>query len=460
MAGIITRQIQRSMARHVLDDLKDSANSKYYIGVGASDPWNDSDAAPAALATEREERNFRERVQAIKRVSDFSLVVERYNWTSGTVYDAYNDSITGDGTSPYYVITDENQVYICLKQAKNALGVATASTVKPTGSATSQLITADGYIWKFLYGIPTATANKFLSSAWMPVKFVDSAGSGDAATDVEQFGVQNAAIPGAITDITLTAGGSGYTAAPTVVISGDGDSGGAYTYPLATSSISGGAVVKVEIVDSAGVFYHGRNFKSASIAFTGGGGTAAAARAVITPRAGIGKDPRVDLRNQAIMFDIQPSGDEGEAWIIGNDFRQVGLYKNILQYDSSAIYGGAATNLLKALKLQGLSSATAGFTVGSTITGGTSGAKGIIDKKDSDLLYFHQLESLGFKQFKVNEAIADAGSGSGTSVTDSADLILEPVADPMTGELLYIENRAAVLRATGQTEDIKIVIQM
>ncbi len=76
------------------------------------------------------------------------------------------------------------------------------------------------------------------------------------------------------------------------------------------------------------------------------------------------------------------------------------------------------------------------------------------------MLYFHQLESLGFKQFKVNEAIADAGSGSGTSVTDSADLILEPVADPMTGELLYIENRAAVLRATGQTEDIKIVIQM
>ena len=62
------------------------------------------------------------------------------------------------------------------------------------------------------------------------------------------------------------------------------------------------------------------------------------------------------------MFDIQPSGDEGEAWVIGNDFRQVGLYKNILQYDSSAIYAGAATNLLKALKLQGLSSATAAFT--------------------------------------------------------------------------------------------------
>ena len=460
MAGIITRQIQRSMARYVLDDLKDSANSKYYIGVGASNQWNDSDTAPAAVSTEREERNFRERVQAIKRVSDFSLVVERYNWTSGTVYDAYNDSTIGDGTSPYYIITDENQVYICLKQAKNALGIATASTVKPSGVLTTPLFTSDNYIWKFLYSIPTTTANKFLSSAWVPIKFIDSAGVGDPATDIEQYGVQNAAIPGAITDITLTAGGSGYTSAPTVIISGDGDSGGAYTYPLGKASVSGGAVVKVEIIDSADVFYHGRNFKSASISFSGGGGTAAAARAVITPRDGIGKDPRVDLRNQAIMFDIQPSGDEGEEWIIGNDFRQIGLYKNILQYDSAAFYTGAATNLLKALKLQGLGSATDDFTVGNTITGGVSGAKGIIDRKDSDLLYFHQIESLGFAQFKVGEAIADAGSGSGTSVTDSADLILEPIADPMTGELLYIENRAAVLRATGQTEDIKIVIQM
>ena len=69
-------------------------------------------------------------------------------------------------------------------------------------------------------------------------------------------------------------------------------------------------------------------------------------------------------------------------------------------------------------------------------------------------------ETLGFKQFKVNEAVTDLGSGSGTVVNDSANMILEPIADPMTGELLYIENRAAVVRASGQTEDIKIVIQM
>ena len=83
MAGIITRQIQRSMARHVLDDLKDSANSKYYIGVGASDPWNDSDAAPAALATEREERNF------TKESADPGADIKKHNSSDivGTLVD-------------------------------------------------------------------------------------------------------------------------------------------------------------------------------------------------------------------------------------------------------------------------------------------------------------------------------------------------------------------------------------
>lgn len=468
MAGTITRQIQRSMAAHLLDDLKDSASSKYYIGVGTSETWNDSDVAPTAIATEREERNFRERVQSIKSVADFSLVVERYNWTSGTVYAAWNDSLVGESSSPYYVITDENQVYMVIKRAKNALGVATGSTVKPTGTAQTYLFTSDNYVWKFLYTIPTATANKFLSSQWMPVKFIDSAsaGGGDGATDVEQFGVQNAAIPGQINDLILTAGGTGYSSAPTVIISGDGDSNGAFTYPRGLASIAGGAVVKVEIIDSASVFYGGRNFKSASVSFSGGGGSAAAARVSMSPRLGFGDNPGQDLRNQAIMFDIQPSGDETESWVIGNDFRQIGLYKNLLLTSTDADsalspkYTGANLNLLKALKVQGLASGTNSFTVGSTITGGTSGAKGIIDKKDSDLLYFHSNETLGFKQFKVNEAVTDLGSGSGTVVNDSANMILEPIADPMTGELLYIENRAAVVRASGQTEDIKIVIQM
>jgi hypothetical protein len=452
MAGVITRQLQRELAKDIFNDINDSANNKYYIGVGMSEPWNDSDVAATPLSTDREARNFRSRVQSMKLVTDFSLVVPRTNWVTGRVYTAHDEAaLTSDVN--YYVITDENQVYICLKQSKNALGVVQVSTVKPTGVLTTPFVTADGYVWKFLYSISTVTANKFLSSAWMPVTLIDSAGSGDPATEIEQYGIQNAAVAGTVNLLTLTAGGTGYTSAPTVNIIGDGSGA------VGRATVSGGSVVKVEIVDSAGTFLQGSGYKHASVTFTGGAGSGAKARASLSPVLGFGKDPRDDLRARAIMFDIQPSGDEGGEWLINNDFRQIGLIKNPYLFDSDQRYTGAGTNLLYALKLQGGSAATGSFTVGATITGLLSGTSGVIDKLDSDLIYYHQNETTGFGLWTTGEGIEDDASGTGTLVTDPASYILEPVADPFTGELLYVENRAAVARASAQTEDIKIVIQ-
>ena len=453
MAGVITRELQRELAKHLFNDIDDSANTRYYIGVGKSEQWNDSDIATTPASTDREERNFRAGMQAIKLVTDYSLVVPRTNWVVGRIYTPYNDNAATSVTD-YYVLTDENQVYLCLKQAKNALGVAQVSTVKPTGTSSSALVTADGYVWKFLYSINTAQANKFLSSAWMPIKYVDSAGAGDVATDIEQYGIQNAAVAGQINNITLISGGTGYTSAPTVTIKGDGSAA------QARATVSGGSVVKVEIVDSASSFLSGNGYTKASVTFSGGGGTGASARPNLSPRLGFGADPRDDLRARAIMTDIQPSGNEGGEWLIDNDFRQIGLLKNPLLFDSADRYTGTSLNMLYALKLQGGAAATSGFTVGATLTGLTSGSNAIIDKLDSDLIYYHQNETTGFGTWTVGEGVEDDASGTGTLVTDSASYILEPVADPFTGKLLYIENRAAVVRASSQTEDIKIVLQM
>ena len=454
MAGVITRELRREMAKELYNDIDDSANTRYYIAVGKSETWNDSDIAATAYSTEREERNFRAGMQSIKLVTDYSFVVPRYNWTTGRVYLPYNDNLDGTGTTPYYVVTDENQVYVCLKQAKNSLGVAQVSTIKPTGTDLTPKVTSDGYVWKFLYSIPTATANAFLSSSWMPVKFVDSAGVGDPIADIEQYGIQNAAIAGSINNITLISGGTGYTSAPTVTIIGDGDSA------QGRATISGGSVVKVEIVDSGDNFLSGRNYSRASVSFSGGGGTGASARPNLSPKLGFGADPRDDLRARSIMFDIKPSGDEAGEWLIGNDFRQIGLIKNILLWDSAERYTGTTLNMLKGLKLQGGGAATSSFTVGATVTGLVSTAAGIIDKLDSDIIYYHQNEATGFGQWIAGEAIEDDATGAGTLVTSTTDYILEPVADPFTGKLLYIENRAAVVRASNQTEDIKIVLQM
>jgi hypothetical protein len=74
--------------------------------------------------------------------------------------------------------------------------------------------------------------------------------------------------PGTITSVTVTAGGSGYTSAPTVTFTGGGGTGAA-----ATATVAGGAVTAVTLTSP------GTGYTSApTITFTGGGGTGAAAR--------------------------------------------------------------------------------------------------------------------------------------------------------------------------------------
>ena len=41
-----------------------------------------------------------------------------------------------------------------------------------------------------------------------------------------------------------------------------------------------------------------------------------------------------------------------------------------------------------------------------------------------------------------------------------SDAYIEPKVDKYSGDLMYIENRAAVTRAADQTEDIKVIIEI
>ena len=60
------------------------------------------------------------------------------------------------------------------------------------------------------------------------------------------------------------------------------------------------------------------------------------------------------------------------------------------------------------------------------------------------------------------EAITETnGNGAGTLTTTASDLpFIEPEIDTRDGEILYVDNRASVTRASDQTEDIKVVIQI
>ena len=72
-------------------------------------------------------------------------------------------------------MTDELAVYICLQQGRDTQGNAVTSTVKPTGTLTRPFDTADGYVWKYLYGQTALRSTKFVSANYIPIQFIDSA---------------------------------------------------------------------------------------------------------------------------------------------------------------------------------------------------------------------------------------------------------------------------------------------
>lgn len=452
MSANITQDFKKSLVSLLHDDVKSDSNN-YFIGLGRSEVWNDSDTTPIQTGTRRRELEFRSSLQAIKSAEDVSFVCPRSNWSNGTIYDAYSDNVLGYSTNKHYVLTAANSVFVCLEQGRDATGTAVPSTVEPTSSALTPFSTADGYTWKFLFTLSAAEASKFLSSNFMPVKLQDVTDSDSPATDVEQEEVQDAAVAGQIGSIRMVLNGAGYSSTPTVTISGDG------TGAQASAVLSGSSIVDIRMdSDGAGAIYNGSGYTYATVELSGGSPTTeATAAAILGPVGGFGADPRDDLKASGIMFNTKPDGTEEGDFIVGNDFRQVGLISNVELLDSDALY---ETSTGLALRYLDFDTVTSSFTVDRTIVGTTSSAQAIVDYYDSTngYVYFHQNHETGFDNFQDGESITElAGSGSGTLESSSA--VVDGDFDPYSGKVLYIENRTPIDRSTDQTEDIKLVIQ-
>ncbi len=452
MTAILTDNIRKNLAKLFIDQVQDIADSnEYYVGIGKSTQWNATDTTITPVRTLREERLARANLQSIKKVTSSSFVVPRYNWTSGTIYSGYNDATVGIPSNSYYVLTENNEVYICLQQGKSATGAANTSTVVPSYSVagvsvTQAFETADGYRWKFLYSVSAALANSFLSAGYMPVSFqTDSSGALTGASR-DQALVQEGATVGQILGGTIVSGGTGYTSAPTVTVVGNG------TGAAATATVSGGAVVKVEMNNESAAF--GSGYDYASFTLSGGGGTGASVRPVITSAKGIGKDAREDLKSSSVMMNIKPSGGESGDWVLGNDFRQIVVLKN--PTDSAGTL--FTDNTGRTLKYLTLTTTGAAFANNTIIRGASSSAGAYVVEISGYNLYYTQDEHTGFGTFTAGETIDDSASAESRVI----DLVKASEADAFSGELLYIENRASINRPGdgSQTEDIKVIVQV
>ncbi len=455
MAAIVTNKLKKQILQTVLTKTADSSD-RYYIGISRSNPWDNTDTVPTVGNTEREERNFRASLQSILRTTDVSFVAKRYNWSSGSIYSAYNDNqtaIQNSATYPYYVVTANQRVFLCVQQGKADNGTVSTSTVDPdtTGATTAAKATSDGYIWKYLFTIGGTNASKFLSANYLPVSKVDSA-AGLSVIEQAQKNVQDGATAGSIIGYRVVSSGAGYSADPTVTINGDGANAKAIAKRTATNQIS-----KIEIDDSANGIPFGSGYSYASVTLSGGSPSTAAVIEPIISVNGLGSDPRDDLGADAIMFNAKAVGTQNGNFMVGQDFRQIGLIKNPKKSNDSDFTGTDA----RAMRVLTLTSISSGFDSAAVkdaiITGNTTSAKALGDELIASKLHYHFDDSTGFKQFQTGETVF-LDSGTGITAVISTDS--EGAIKPFSGKILYLENRSAVVRDTAQTEDVKLIVQL
>ena len=270
MTAIVTSKFRTLNAENFKEDI---AGSSVFVAIGKSDAWSNStsdttDATPfTPYDTIDSLVEARENIFALKKLTagDVSHVIPRHTWTTGTSYVAWDSNDPDIFDKKFYVITSEFKVYKCIYTP------GTGSTQEPTQTLTSPTAESDNYIWKYMYTVAVADAEKFLTTSYMPVKTINvesfandaaaetALSEGDYAQYLNQKASRDSATAAGIERIEVTAAGTGYSSAPTVRITGAG------TGATATATVSNGAVTAITVTakgtdySTAHVTIHPRN---------------------------------------------------------------------------------------------------------------------------------------------------------------------------------------------------------
>ncbi len=440
----MTSTVTNSFKRIFLDELLDSSEN-FYIGLSRSDAF----VAPSNIASTKFQNETRHGLVAVKVLSGISYVIPTVTWSSGNVYNQYSNE--NDSQTEFYVINSSREVFLCIEQGKIA-GVVQNSTVEPTsslaGNQAKTFATTDGYKWRFLYKISNLAYSTYRTNSFTPVKKVVSLGT-FIPEELQQIDLQDSSVSGEILGVYIDSGGTGYTNTPTLTFVGNG-SGASFS-----AEINAGRIVAVRVDSDTinGGFSHGSGYDFANINLSGGD---AKLRPIFGPREGTSADPRNTLKSNSVMFEAQfEENESGTILTNSNNFYQVVLLKNLKKYGVDSDFTGNSGNALKILELTAISDQT-GFL--GTVSNQTDTVKAkfvAFDSATGNLLYYYQNDSTGFGTFQSGTTILSNGE------TASIVSLVNPDVNAYSGDILYINNLSnAIDRATGQIEDIRIVIRL
>jgi hypothetical protein len=166
--ALLTNALKSSFVKEFYKSITDPRSAdKYYIFYGGVKSREDETVVPDALNTVEEENTAKRNTMFYTHIlpSDVSLMVPRYDWTAGTIYDQYEDDLDLSDKKYYVMVLLQNEyrVYMCLSNNNGSV-----STVSPEGTNTQEILTSDGYIWKFMYSL-TEQMEKFITESYIPI---------------------------------------------------------------------------------------------------------------------------------------------------------------------------------------------------------------------------------------------------------------------------------------------------
>ena len=250
-----------------------------------------------------------------------------------------------------------------------------------------------------------------------------------------QANIELLTLDGRIMSAPIVSGGWGYAAA-TVTIEGDG------TGATANAVIGAQGEIKKIVITN-----YGQNYRWARVTINGNG-FGAKARAVITPYGGHGKFALNGLYARTLMFYTNISGDKNQGFDVNNDYRQLGIIKNPAQYGN--------TNNLTAIAasacwvVSGVISTTF-FPADSIVSETTTGRRfRIVTNTGSAAL----IQSLDNFVPQIGTTFVNSGN-----FTFTASAVTPPTADKYSGDLLFIDNKAAFTPTADQSVTLRTVIR-
>ena len=484
MAAIITNKFRINNAEQFTESFSEASPETYYLFIGRAHSWasdvdvqgntiaEGTDASPPTPNDDvtSEFYNWDDMLGAkIIASSDVSRVIPRRNWTTGTTYDMYEHNIGSGNASASGATNLFDSTYVVMNSSYAVYKViendgATASTVEPTSTSNSIFATSDGYRWKYMYSLTSAETLNFMSTDFI-----------HASTDST---VSAAAVDGALDTALVVAGGSSYSTSSGATISaipirGDGSSG------VASVVISSGAVASVSIT-TAGTGYTFAYIRSEDIIAAtnaGGSGSGANINVIIPPKGGHGSDALLELGAFYVMMNKSLVGIEGTSDIgVTNDFRRIGLVRNPTNFGTTTV---ASADTRRQIYAAVFSSVSGTFVADEEINQASTGAVGKVIEYDATnkLLYWVQTRFPDVGTDTNGNATAFSGANAITGQTSSA------AATPLTssstdvngvsitsgystpelaadsGDIIYVEERSPITRASDQTENIKLIIE-